>query len=61
MGDYAWIYRDPVTGKEQNLPYICERKQIIDLAASLTDGRWVGSFSNILLAPELLLSRRDSK
>ena len=42
VGDYSWIYRNPVTGVEETLPFLCERKQIVDLAVSLTDGRWVG-------------------
>lgn len=41
VGDFMWICRDESNPEhEVVLPYICERKRIDDLAASIKDGRF---------------------
>lgn len=40
LGDVVWIAKHKSTGKEVILDFICERKRIDDLAASIKDGRF---------------------
>lgn len=40
LGDVVWIAKHKTTGKEAILDFICERKRIDDLAASIKDGRF---------------------
>lgn len=40
VGDYCWICRHKISGKELIAPYIVERKRMDDLASSIKDGRF---------------------
>lgn len=40
VGDFAWVARHRITGKELVLPHIVERKRIDDLSGSIKDGRF---------------------
>ncbi|CAG9769246.1 unnamed protein product [Ceutorhynchus assimilis] len=40
VGDFTWICRDRLTGKELVLPYIIERKRMDDFAHSIRDKRY---------------------
>ncbi len=40
IGDFVWIARDRISGRELVLPFVVERKRLDDLRSSIMDGRF---------------------